>query len=1148
MFKRIAVLCLLSALWPTSGRTSRAASVWDDEGGSLPKTWSHQSNWSPNSEPDSADDVFIGVFQNGSDLFFATNDVTLMDQDFHINALTLGNGADIINSADGGATSFRLLINGHADVGVSGGTSVIKLYDAPAGFFTSSLNADSMTLEDGGQVILDSINAASPELAVLGINNGLLDIQAGGTLSGNGLIRLTDSLLTPFTLMRNNGTITAGDVNVPLFGTPAATKLRISSALSFARFDWDGTAGINTTINVRGNARLDIDVVSSDAYGGTMNLSTNATFDVSHDWLFNGGAINVNTPAFGIITIGQDPNPGPAAHIAGNAWTMLSGTINIDDKWDSLQLDSNFSASGGTIENSGTMVFNAPAAIENTVDFNMNGGGAALVVNAIVSVDTPDFNLDGIGQSGNVTTINTGGKLTLELGAGADENFNHTINLNGGELKVFTTDSDWNLESSGDINAASGAASFIKGDEFNIHGDINVTENSVLHVHAFSQYSATTDVVVEAGSTLDHSAAGYSGGSYTGGGTLRPGVATIFSDTTWNVSTVDIDDGVTSIQDGAALVVNADSLDNSGDGIDGPIIVADKGQLTLNLSDGSDVIFEGDGKLIYHGNQFSDHFLPIPANGSALAFHGTSELNIDGSGGSSARIKLNGGTLNIKDAGEAFRMSAGSQTSGDTNEINGGTINGPGELQIAFNQALRGFGVINAQVDGDGFAQLIATDGLLAVNGGIEDIGTLGTSGAAAILDVTNTWNTNVTEAVVLDGGQIQGAPIANSGTNGIVGHGTVISRIDNNSTIQANGLLVIDNELNDWDGSANTGDLRAINGSLELRDNEFFSFNGFVEANAGEVFANGFELRMGSASNMLLTNGTYKSTHSTIFKGHLASNGNSSLDIDGTATFVSGSTTNVFGTLLLEGTEVEVEAGASLAGVPAGLGMLINGESSTLTLLDGAVLDLIIENDGTLALGNSPGQTTGLDFQQNAPGIWDLEIGGLGLSDFDRMNLTGTALLDGTLDLSLIMGFVPTLGDTFSILSANGGVTGMFTSIMQPGTMPSDLIFDVNYLGTVVQLEVVGAPEYTADYDNDGDVDADDLAQWQGDFGGPGSDADGDGDSDGFDFLAWQQQLGSGVSVLATSTTSVPEPSTLFLTGLATCFGSLLPRYKRTR
>ncbi len=48
-----------------------------------------------------------------------------------------------------------------------------------------------------------------------------------------------------------------------------------------------------------------------------------------------------------------------------------------------------------------------------------------------------------------------------------------------------------------------------------------------------------------------------------------------------------------------------------------------------------------------------------------------------------------------------------------------------------------------------------------------------------------------------------------------------------------------------------------------------------------------------------------------------------------------------------------------------------------------------------------------------------------------------------------------------------------------------------------------------SADFDNDGDVDGNDLAQWEGDFGLNGdSDADGDADSDGADFLAWQRQF----------------------------------------
>jgi hypothetical protein len=66
-----------------------------------------------------------------------------------------------------------------------------------------------------------------------------------------------------------------------------------------------------------------------------------------------------------------------------------------------------------------------------------------------------------------------------------------------------------------------------------------------------------------------------------------------------------------------------------------------------------------------------------------------------------------------------------------------------------------------------------------------------------------------------------------------------------------------------------------------------------------------------------------------------------------------------------------------------------------------------------------------------------------------------------------------------------------------------------------------------SADFNGDGFVNGDDLAQWSGDFGvNPQSDADGDGDSDGADFLEWQRQLTltetDGLNI------SVPEPAPL--------------------
>jgi hapalindole H/12-epi-hapalindole U/12-epi-fischerindole U synthase len=70
-------------------------------------------------------------------------------------------------------------------------------------------------------------------------------------------------------------------------------------------------------------------------------------------------------------------------------------------------------------------------------------------------------------------------------------------------------------------------------------------------------------------------------------------------------------------------------------------------------------------------------------------------------------------------------------------------------------------------------------------------------------------------------------------------------------------------------------------------------------------------------------------------------------------------------------------------------------------------------------------------------------------------------------------------------------------------------------------------SPLAGADFDADGDVDADDLAEWQGAFSINGSgDADADGDSDGADFLAWQRQY-TGSESLLTASVAIPEPAT---------------------
>lgn len=83
---------------------------------------------------------------------------------------------------------------------------------------------------------------------------------------------------------------------------------------------------------------------------------------------------------------------------------------------------------------------------------------------------------------------------------------------------------------------------------------------------------------------------------------------------------------------------------------------------------------------------------------------------------------------------------------------------------------------------------------------------------------------------------------------------------------------------------------------------------------------------------------------------------------------------------------------------------------------------------------GNSPGIQNVDTFTQTANGILEIEIGGLtpgpGVPNpddgYDQINVSELATLDGTLSINLINDFVPTLGDTFEILTFSS-VTGDF-------------------------------------------------------------------------------------------------------------------------
>ena len=307
--RRISLWLVVATLVAVAIAKDATAVSWD--GGNATFVWGDNGNWNPDGSP-AGQPVLIG------DLAAALNDTTLLDAQFSIDSLTITNGADVENSTDDGATNdFLLTVNGLTTVSDAGSSIVIFGADV------NGLDTDNLTINSGGSVILNSTTPQGTAIVEVDGNTGtgLLDINASGTLTGTGRIDLEAAPGAATTLISNDGTITANTTPPIFFQAPPVGTLLITATSANARFDWDGISG-NGVLQANGNQTLDINVTPgvgalADAFGGVMNLSTGSTIDISTAWELDSGTINANTPAFGLIIIGQDPNPGAAAHIAG---------------------------------------------------------------------------------------------------------------------------------------------------------------------------------------------------------------------------------------------------------------------------------------------------------------------------------------------------------------------------------------------------------------------------------------------------------------------------------------------------------------------------------------------------------------------------------------------------------------------------------------------------------------------------------------------------------------------------------------------------------------------------------------------------------------------------------------------------------------
>lgn len=108
--------------------------------------------------------------------------------------------------------------------------------------------------------------------------------------------------------------------------------------------------------------------------------------------------------------------------------------------------------------------------------------------------------------------------------------------------------------------------------------------------------------------------------------------------------------------------------------------------------------------------------------------------------------------------------------------------------------------------------------------------------------------------------------------------------------------------------------------------------------------------------------------------------------------------------------------SGGSLTGTGAISGSVVN---SAATIAPGTPTVV-----GTVTFASSSSNYT-----QNASGTMTIKIGGTGSTQYDQVVVGGAATLGGTLKITLINGFSPVKGDTFTIVRA-GSVQGQFSTI----------------------------------------------------------------------------------------------------------------------
>ena len=532
---------------------------------------------------------------------------------------------------------------------------------------------------------------------------------------------------------------------------------------------------------------------------------------------------------------------------------------------------------------------------------------------------------------------------------------------------------------------------------------------------------------------------------------------------------------------GAAIVTGSGSVWNLADTVAAPggsaqglTIGSDAtGTGRLTISDGGVVNNTSSGQVNLGGAAGSSGTLNIGAaaadpaaapgtlNGDAVVFvtNATGTVNfkhtssnyvfapqLTGAGGGSVNM-LAGTTIFTAD--NTYSAATTNVSAGATAQFGNGGTTGSTTGDITNNGAVA-FNRTNS----------VTHAGVISGGGTLEQRGT-----GTLILTAANTFigPTTISSGTLQIGGSTLAPGTTGSVTSDIVNNSALVFRRSNaityNGVISGSGSVTQSGGGNLTLGGPSTygGGTTISGGTLTLGGNDRLPTAGALAvgpSGAGAFALAGFNQTVGSfsgAGSVSLGAGTLTAggAASTSYSGTMTGTGNFIKEGTGTLTFsgtktYSGSTTINNGTLIVNGTDADSAVTVNAAGTLGGSGTV--GAANVF---------------GTIAPGNSIGTlTVNGSFTQSAGSTYVVEVapgGGPGTSDL--ISVTGapaTATIQAGTTVSVVAApGVYTTGTRYTILTAPGGVTGTYTSLVENAAF---LDFALAYDATNVYLDITRA------------------------------------------------------------------------------------------